>query len=196
MAPASTNRSELDDASLLAAFCDGDEQAFAELYQRLRVEVYRYVLSLTRGDEDLSHDVFQETFISLYEHAKEVRDRNSVRSWVFKTARNNCISHYRRSTKQRPIEDECASMPDTLPTPDEIVEELEMYEVLDDALTRLPDQQREIFQLQMFEGHSYADIARMKKTSIGIIRQSLWRARQTLRKLLASRLYDSTGQQK
>ncbi len=186
----------MSDGDLLVAFTEGNDAAFAELYQRRRLEVYRYILSLTRGDTDLAHDMFQDTFIKIWEHADTLRDRNNVRGWMFSIARNRCISHFRKSAKLVPFDDDHDDIMDSaLPSPDEAMETLEMYTAVDEALASLPDTQRDAMVLREFKGHSYAEIARMTETNIGIVRQRLWRAKQTLRNLLSSRFGDRSGDQ-
>ncbi len=185
---------KMNDGDLLAAFTEGNDKAFAEFYQRRRHEVYRYILSLTRGDTDLAHDMFQDTFIKIYEHAETLRDGSNIRGWICTIARNCCISHFRRSMRQVPFDDDRDDIIDsTLPSPDEALETFEMYTAVDEAIALLPDTQRDALLLREFKGHSYAEIARMTGTNINVVSQRLWRAKQTLRNLLFSRFGNQSG---
>lgn len=184
-------RTAMEDDELLASFAGGDEEAFAELYRRLRIDIYRYVLSLTRGNADLAHDVYQETFLKVYEHAHALRNFDNVRGWIFTIARNCCLSHFRRDKRHVHFEmEEAALVDDSLLQPDEALEALDMHNALDQAIACLPDTQRNALILRVFENHSYAEIATKTHTNIGIVRQRLWRAKQSLRSMLAPRFDD------
>lgn len=182
----------MDDGALLTAFTNGNEKAFAELYKRRHLEIYRFILNFVHGDEDLASDMFQETFIKVHDNAHTLRDCASVRSWMYTIARNNCLNILKRQRRQTRLDEqqEDHEDEDQLP-PDVALERNDMYKALDLAISELPDNQREAVILREFEGLSYAEIAEATATNVGIIRQRLWRAKQSLRTMLADRFDDT-----
>jgi len=180
--------SSQSDGELLASFLSGSERAFAELYKRRHLEIYRFILNFVHGDEDLASDMFQETFIKVHDHAHTLRDGGNVRSWMYTIARNNCINCLKRRKRQVPLDEKHENRQDEDQlAPDEVLERNSMHRALDAAIEQLPENQREAVILREFEGLSYAEIAKATHTNIGIIRQRLWRAKQTLRTMLADR---------
>ena len=183
--------SSLTDGELLGSFLGGNERAFAELYKRRHLEIYRFILNFVHGDEDLASDMFQETFIKVHDHAHTLRDRGNVRSWMYTIARNNCINYLKRRKRQVPLDEQHENRRDEDQlTPDQALERSSMHQALDTAIGNLPENQREAVILREFEGMSYAEIAKATHTNIGVIRQRLWRAKQTLRTMLADRFED------
>lgn len=176
----------LSDGELLQAFQQGNDRAFVVLYLRRHLEIYRYILQFVKGDEAAASDIFQDTFIKIHEHAHTVRDDNNVRSWMYTIARNNSLNVLKRRQRQIRLSEnhEAFEDVDTLP-PDQQFDQSTLHAKLDEAIRLLPENQREAVLLREFEGLSYAQIADATDTNIGIIRQRLWRAKQTLRTMLA-----------
>ncbi len=176
----------LSDGELLSAFQQGNDRAFAALYQRRHLEIYRYILRYMQGDEAAASDIFQDTFIKIHEHAHTIRDGNNVRSWIYSIARNNSLNALKRMRRQVRLTENHDDLEDadTLP-PDAKMQRDVLYQKLDEAIGLLPENQREAVLLREFEGLSYAEIATATETNVGIIRQRLWRAKQSLRSMLA-----------
>lgn len=178
----------LTDGALLASFLNGNERAFAELYTRRHLEIYRFILNFVHGDEDIASDMFQETFIKVHDHAHTLQERENVRSWMYTIARNNCLNFLKRQKRQVRLGDQHENRQDEDQlAPDEALDRSSMHLALDTAIQALPENQREAVILREFEGMSYAEIAEATHTNIGVIRQRLWRAKQTLRTVLADR---------
>ena len=182
----------LPDSGLLLAFQKGDEQAFSILYKRRHLEIYRYILRFVRGDEAMASDLFQETFIKIHGHAHTLRSEDNVRSWMYTIAKNNCLNHIKRQRRQVPLSDQHDLIEDTdaLP-PDVLMHNGALHARLDEAIQDLPENQREAIILREFEGLTYAEIAEATQTNIGVIRQRLWRAKQSLRTMLSPFFEDS-----
>jgi RNA polymerase sigma-70 factor (ECF subfamily) len=176
----------LSDGELLQVFQQGNDRAFVVLYRRRHLEIYRYILQFVKGDEAAASDIFQDTFIKIHEHAHTVRDDNNVRSWMYTIARNNSLNVLKRRQRQIRLSENHEGLEDgyTL-TPDQQFDQSTLHAKLDEAIRLLPENQREAVLLREFEGLSYAQIADATDTNIGIIRQRLWRAKQTLRTMLA-----------
>ncbi|MCB2203850.1 sigma-70 family RNA polymerase sigma factor [bacterium] len=181
--------SDLSDGELLTAFGDGDDQAFAELYRRRRLELYRFILSIVRGDEELASDMFQDTFVKIHQKAHTLRDHTNVRAWMYTIARNSCLNALKLQNRHSRFEsEEDIPISSPHPLPDAQLEKKDMHALLEDAITRLPEQQREAILLREYDGFSYAEIAEITGNNIDVIRQRLWRAKQSLRTMLISRL--------
>lgn len=175
-----------EDAELLRAFTAGSEAAFVELYKRRHVEIYRFILQFLHGDEDMASDVFQDTFVKVHQHAHTLRDTSNVRAWMYAIARNNCLNLIKRNGRQVRLDEEHADIEDIdMPLPDVVYERDHLRSELDRAIAALPENQREAVVLREYEGMSYQEIAEATRTNVGVVRQRLWRAKQSLRNKLA-----------
>ncbi|MDT8324272.1 MAG: sigma-70 family RNA polymerase sigma factor [Bacteroidota bacterium] len=184
--------SRLSDGAVLERFVQGDARAFAELYRRRHLEIYRFILNFLHGDEDMAADIFQETFIKVHDNAHTLRESGTVRSWMYTIARNTCLNILKRQGRQVRLDEQHENMEDSdALLPDEIYERDTLHAALDEAITQLPDNQREAVLLREFEGFSYAEIAQATDTNVGVVRQRLWRAKQSLRTMLADLFTDA-----
>jgi len=182
------------DSDLLKAFREGDEQAFVQLYRQRHLEIYRYILHFVHGDEAMAADIFQDTFIKVHRHLSSLSDGGNVRAWMYAIAKNTCINNLKREKRELRLGEHHAeiSESDSL-RPDMVMHRNHLYQELDSAIAGLPENQREAVLLREFEGLSYAEIAKATCTNVGVVRQRLWRAKQSLRNSLAGFFPGSSG---
>lgn len=169
--------SQVDDSQvrLVQSAVDGDEEAFAALFNTHFQPVYNYALWLA-NEPALAEDLTQETFIRAYKNLPGLKSPGSFRPWLFRLARNLFIDHTRRERDVAPLEPE-APIPSPGPDPEQTVVSGEMAERVRDALGRMPEQQREALVLREFEGFAYANIAAIMDVSQGYVGPLLNRAR-------------------
>lgn len=142
----------LDDAGLLDRFAEhGSAAAFAALVERHGSMVLRVCHSVL-GDRHDAEDAYQATFLLLALHARTIRKRGSVASWLFGAARR-ISTRARRTETRRRIRDRIAAARRTEAIRNDTEGSLsEVYEELD----RLPERFRITVVLCDLEGHSYA----------------------------------------
>ena len=73
-----------------------DRKAFASLVDKYQGRVKRFFLSLTGGDESLSDDLAQETFIKVYYHLRSYKGLSSFSTWLFRVAYNLYYDEWRK----------------------------------------------------------------------------------------------------
>jgi len=142
------------------------------------------------GRHDLAEDLTQEVFLRVVRATDRYEARGRERAWLFTIAHRVLIDHFRRrkaspfstftaapGTRQR------AEQTDDVPACAPATQELRV--VLEDALLRLPDEDREIFLLAELAGLSYAEIADACATTHAAVRSRVYRARIALRDALA-----------
>jgi RNA polymerase sigma-70 factor (ECF subfamily) len=75
----------------------GNKRAFDELVRRYQSPVRRFFLSQTMGDEQLSDDLAQDTFIKAYTNIASFRGLASFKTWIMRIA-YNVFYDYKRKT--------------------------------------------------------------------------------------------------
>ena len=135
--------------------------------------VYRFIRGSLK-DDDRANDIVQDSFEKLWIHVAEIEYR-VVKSWLYSTAYHNMIDILRREKKITSIESEEA--------PEAIHNEQysDLNEILHEALTRLPEQQRTSVLLRDYEGYSYREISDITGQSEAQVKINIYRARTTLR---------------
>ncbi|MGP1442393.1 MAG: RNA polymerase sigma factor [Anaerovoracaceae bacterium] len=81
----------------------GDINAFDELYDRYNLMLYRSAYLMTGNQYD-AEDIIQETFLTAFQHIKELRDKTKLKSWLFRIMIN--LTHRQQAKKKREISDE------------------------------------------------------------------------------------------
>ncbi len=151
--------------------------------------VYRVALRLA-GDESQADDLTQETMLKAFRSWHQYRPGTNVRAWLFTILRRTFINEYRKARRAGPTVDVSEieaytvfeQVQDTDPEGrffDQLVDE----DVLA-AINRLPDDFRETLVLSDVEGLSYAEIAQITNVPVGTVKSRLFRARQSLQKVL------------
>jgi RNA polymerase sigma-70 factor, ECF subfamily len=155
------------------------------LVRRYQRRVYAVAVRIVRR-QDLAEDVAQEAFLRAYRALDRFETGRPFGPWIARIAANLAINE-RRSPRSREEElDENAGdgSPSTSPGPLQALLEHEAGRVLEEALGRLPAEQRAVFVLRVFEELSYQEIADALEISPGTVMSRLSRAREKLRKLV------------
>ena len=191
-APASpSRRPDFDEQALISAAQRGDLPAFNQIilhYQGLAYNVaYRIV-----GDADSASDATQDGFIKAFQRLNQYRG-GSFKAWLLRIITNTCYDSL-RAQKRRPtssLESEEDEDPDhdvrwldPAERPDAYVVRQELAGAIQDAIQKLPPDQRIALILSDIEGLDYQEIADATNTALGTVKSRLSRARARLRELL------------
>lgn len=182
-----------NDDSLVASFCDGNNQAFEELVLRYKNSLYQYILSLVK-DESVAEDVFQEVFISLFKHAKTYKAQGKFKAWLFLAARNKVLNYWRDNKNGYSLDqtddDGNAYLQDTLsdnsrPVLDELAGK-ELEKLVAWAADQLSPRQREMIYLRQFL--SFQEIADTVGRPLGTVLADCHRAVKKIRQLIEEKV--------
>lgn len=150
---------QMDDAELVAGIVDGDQSAFALLFDRHRAPVRQHLLGILR-DAAAADDLTQEVFLRLWDRAGQWKAEAAFRSWLLRIATNLALNHLRtvKRRREQPIEaphiqeddEEESPVPawmidDTALRPDEALDQAERRRLLDRSVERLSEEKREVF---------------------------------------------------
>jgi RNA polymerase sigma-70 factor (ECF subfamily) len=182
-----TNR---DDKELLEAARAGDSAAIEELLSRHERQVYRFGLRMC-GSEEAAREVLQQTLLSAFRGIRDFRSEARLSTWLFQIARSFCIKERRRGVDEpesmEPIESPAAqSLASMSEDPERAYEAKQMGEILQAAISALPEASREVLILRDVEGLSTEEAAEVVGIEEGALKSRLHRARTELRKNLAA----------
>jgi RNA polymerase sigma-70 factor (ECF subfamily) len=188
---ATASKASPSDDALLARTARGDRTAWGTLVNRHLSAVVRYAGYVLK-DETQAEDIAQDTFVRLARKATDWTEGGpSLRSWLYRVARNLCIDHM-RTRRTTSIE-----FAEALPDPRDgatMERDLDMKHLVTAALDRLPERQRAAIVLVHFEGLSGMEAGTTLNISVEAIESLLARARRTLRHDLASLAPDLLGE--
>lgn len=184
------------DEALLARFCAGDAAAYGDLLRRFQGEIFAY-LKRYLGQDALADDVFQNTFIQVYQKAGQFEQGRKVKPWLYAIATHQAIDMLRRqnrrpavSLEQLTSDDDALNWSDTLTSAEvDPLDGLELAERRDkvkEALESLPEHLRLTIILAYYQGLKYKDIADIMKIPVGTVKSRLHAAMQKLQEALLS----------
>ena len=171
------------DEELVEAVRDGDEPAFAQLYDRWRGPLYVFAARMLDGSEP-ARDVVQETFLALWERRTDLEPMRSARAWLFTAVRNRCLTLLRRQQTRARL-DVRVGRDALAPPAGAALEDEETVRQVRAALMEMPPEQREVLVLREYQEFSYREIAGITGASESAVKARLFRARQALAARLA-----------
>jgi RNA polymerase sigma-70 factor, ECF subfamily len=160
---------------LLADVARGDEQAFAELYQRVAAAVFGLVSKVVRNPAQ-SEEVTQEVFVELWRTAPRFDPaRGTARSWIMTCAHRRAVDRV-RSAESAARRDDLAGRRDQGRPYDEVVEQVESSlerEHVRRGLEALTALQREAVVLAYYGGYTHREIAELLGVPRGTVKTRL-----------------------
>jgi RNA polymerase sigma factor (sigma-70 family) len=174
----------LSDEALVALVARGDEAALAELYDRVGRIAFGLAFRVLR-DERLAEDAVQEGFLAVWRGAATFRaDRAKASTWILTLVHRRAVDVVRREQPRRAEPLDSAPEPSAEATEDEAWLRLQRTRV-QDALRRLPDQQREALELAYYGGFTQSELADRLGEPLGTIKSRMFAGLARMRELLA-----------
>jgi len=176
----------------------GEAEAFDRFVEHFRAKIFHYSWLMCGHRED-AEEVAQETLLNVFENFDGLHDPERVRPWVFRIAKNACLMKRRKSVFAPSQE---LSLDDFLPhmdhdghhvklqiadwsaLPDDQLLRSEMKQVLDRAISVLPESYRSVILLRDVEELSTLETAQILDLTEDVVKTRLHRARLAVRQKL------------
>ncbi|NLK87250.1 MAG: sigma-70 family RNA polymerase sigma factor [Clostridiaceae bacterium] len=175
---------ERTDSVLVSRCLNGDNEAFAELISRYKRLIYSVAYKFSKDNEEVN-DMAQEAFIKIYRSLSRYDDQYKFSTWSVKVATNICLDHVRRKKINLVALEEVENFTGTSNSPEEYYLRKEKSQVLKDAIDELPEIYRVPIVMYHQKGMSYKEIAEHLDKPMSIIKNRIFRARNTLKQNLA-----------
>jgi RNA polymerase sigma factor (sigma-70 family) len=174
----------LSDEALVALVARSDETALAELYDRFGRVAYGLARRILR-DDSLAEDAVQEAFLAAWRSAPRfVPERAKASTWLLTLVHRRAVDLVRREERRR-AESLAEDVESAGGATDEAVWLRFERERVQDALKRLPDQQREALELAYYGGFTQSELADRLGQPVGTIKSRMFTGLSRLRDLLA-----------
>jgi RNA polymerase sigma-70 factor (ECF subfamily) len=175
----------LSDQDLMRIVQAGDYSPASEIYDRYSGRIYNFALRFLKNSE-AAEDATQEVFVKMMKHAHQFNGDAKLSTWLFSITANWCRDYLRKAeNKNRESDDVLVTLPTpTEHAPDRQLEQRENELRVRRALQALTPEQREAILLSRYQGLSYAEIAQISGCSEGAVKTRVFRAMETLKKLL------------
>jgi RNA polymerase sigma-70 factor (family 1) len=184
-----TSYSTLPDNELTVFLRQGDDVAFAELYKRYKSGIYIFVKKFVHSSA-LAEDLTQEILVKIWEAGDKLKDIQSLRAYLFITARNHTLNNLKKAFRAN------IAMAEVVNNIEEqrnnIEEDLiskEYTEYLQSVLATLPGRSRDIFKLCREQGKTYDEAAH----AMGISRNAIKNHMVSTMKILSASVEKDLG---
>ena len=180
---------------------DGDQRAFSLLVKKYESTVYSFAYKVCRNEEKAA-ETLQDTFVNVYRKLDQFNGKAKFSTWLYQIVTNNCLMKRRKSkldkssislespdsaqedSEHQSDGEQLQTLVSLTQTPQDEVVNKELRELLDDAILKLPMEQRIVFILRDVEGRSAEEAGKILKVSVPAVKSRLRRARVFLRKQL------------
>lgn len=152
-------------------YCEGDARAFEVLFKRHSSALFNFILRHV-GDRTRAEELLQESYLRVIRGQKGFRGQSKFVTWLYTIGRNQCIDHLRRMKHRKTQsldqalfgEEEQGQklmdrVPDNAPAVDRRVMNKQLRLRMEQAVSDLPDEQREVFLLREVSNLSFREIA-------------------------------------
>jgi len=167
---------------LISKIKQGNKEAFSEIYNSYLDKIYRFIYFKVSSKET-AEDLVSDTFLKILNHLTNPDKKiNNLQAFIYQTARNLVIDHYRQNSATIPLENLEKTLPDN-----------KNHHLLNDdlrtvekVLSTLKNEYREIIVLCYIDQFSTKEAAQILQKPEGTIRVTLHRALKTLREKIES----------
>ncbi|MBL1410208.1 RNA polymerase sigma factor [Sphingobacterium faecale] len=179
----------VEEHELLLQLKSGDIHAFEELYHRYKSRLAGKFLQLLKS-EVLAQDALQDLFAKVWDVRATIDIEQSFPAFLYRIATNLAHSIFRRASLE--------SSPRTLlkigytEAYSHVEEDLfqkERVKIVEDAIAKLPERQRQVFVMHKIEGKSYKEIAEELNISLSAINNHITRANKFLSENLEPKIW-------
>jgi len=157
---------------LLLQAAQGDEAAFAQLFDLISPRVFGLILRVL-VDRSQSEEVLQEVFLEIWQSAgRFAPNRGQGRSWILTIAHRRAVDRV-RSAQASTDRDVRVGLRNIDVPHDGVAEQVEARieaEGVAAALSKLPEAQREALTLAYYGGYSQSEIAALVGAPLGTIK--------------------------
>ena len=148
----------------------------------LKNKLFRLALRITLDSAE-AEDVTSDTLIKVWNKREELKGVESIEAYCMTVCRNLALDrHEKKEAQNLSLEANEIDAADNSFTPDEQLERDEKLRKVHELFNQLPERQRTIMQLRDIEEKSYREIATIMGVSEEVVKVTLFRARQAIRK--------------
>jgi RNA polymerase sigma-70 factor, ECF subfamily len=160
------------DQDLLNKYKENRQDGFQLIVQKYQERIYWQIRRLTKNHQD-AEDVMQNVFIKVWNGLEKFRADSNLYTWIYRIAFNETHTFLSKKNKQQTVDIDPPLFENNFATEgggEMSGEEIEA--VLFNALDKLPEKQRQVFELKYFEELKFKEISEMLGTTVGGLKAS------------------------
>ena len=167
----------MTDKELIRKVHNGNKEALNIIIDKYYDEIYRFCFYLT-GYETDSYDITQEVFLKFIRYVDSYQYKN-LKGYLLIIARNLCYDFFRHKKDTTPIEETAEAGKDDMQ-----IRGIEDGLLIEQALLKISDEQREVIILRIYEEFKFMEIAKMLGVNLSTVKSRYHLGLKKLRKIM------------
>ena len=173
----------IEDYILIRRIQNGDPGAFETLVRKHYQNIYQFCVRRCNGDTALAADLTQDTFLKLIEHIQQYRLTGKFINFLLTIAVNTCNNHFKKKSPDIVDMDTLSAVPSNLNISEEVLRQ-EDAKIIQQAIDRLPDIQKEVVILRFYHDRKLKEIAAITGVSLPTAKSRLKQGLDKLKRYL------------
>lgn len=173
----------IEDYILIRRIQNGDPEAFETLVRKYYQNIYQFCVRRCNGDTALAADLTQDTFLKLIEHIQQYRLTGKFINFLLTIAVNTCNNHFKKKSPDIVDMDTLSVVPSNLNISEEVLRQ-EDAKIIQQAIDRLPDMQKEVVILRFYHDRKLKEIAAITGVSLPTAKSRLKQGLDKLKRYL------------
>lgn len=173
----------ISDLDIIAKVRCGDDDSYKEIIRRYKSSVSATVFGIL-GNTYEAEDVGQEVFIRFYNSIGNFRGDSSLGTYITRIAINLSFNELKRKKRREWFSFSDKTENETGPVIEDIRDRIEMKEIVQKAMQKLPEKNHEVIVLRILNGYSTDETAKILNIPQGTVLSRLARGEKKLKELL------------
>ena len=161
--------------NLIERVLNGDSEGFNLLVRQWEKPIYNFILRMI-NDRDEAMDLCQDVFLKAFRELGTLKDRDRFTAWLYRIAHNTCYSRLRKDIGKTYVELD----PETGSRSVSIENRIAVQK----ALQQLPEDQREVVVLKVYQDLKFEEIAVIQDAPVSTVKSRLYMGFEKLRGIL------------
>jgi RNA polymerase sigma factor (sigma-70 family) len=188
---------QLSDEVIISRVLKGEKDLYEKIMRKYNRRLFRIALSIT-GNENNIEDIMQQTYIKAYENLQKFKSTAAFSTWITRILINEALAYLKLRKREINLTEEEEEFinyqnieSSEISSPEETVMNQELKEMLERAISELPEIYRAVYMMREIESMSTAETAECLEISETNVKVRLSRARDMLKEKLL-RIYEPT----
>lgn len=171
----------------LLKVAEGDEAAFRHIFNIYRRKIYTYIFKIT-GSTEIAEDTLQEIFLTIWRNRTRLADIDNFNAYIHRMAQNHAYSGFRAMAKEELALIALKNTQTAGPAhPEQLMLSRETRSRIQEAVNKLPPQQKAVFILSREMGLKQETIAQQLGISVLTVKKHLTIVLKVLRDEISGR---------
>ena len=173
----------IEDYILIKRIQNGDTEAFETLVRKYYQNIYNFCVRRCNGDITLAADLTHDTFLKLITHIQQYRLTGKFINFLLTIAVNTCNNYFKKKSPDLVDMKTLSSVQSNINVSEEILQQVDA-QIIQQAIDRLPDIQKEVVILRFYHDRKLKEIATITGISLPTAKSRLKQGLDKLKRCL------------